>query len=204
MELLHHFIVDYAPHAHYIIFFLILLAGLNLPISLDALTITAAILAATVVPQNTYKLFLSIWLGATLSACISYWFGRIVGNRLIHIPFFRRLLPQKQIAKMHRFYEKRGRWALVIGRFIPFGIRNALFMTAGISKFSFKTFVTTDFFACFFWAAICFPIYYSIGQNYDFIHSHLKVANGIIGTIFLIGLIAYLMDRRKKKKTKPH
>ena len=41
----------HAPHAHWIIFFAALLAGMNIPISIDLLMIISASLAAAVVPH---------------------------------------------------------------------------------------------------------------------------------------------------------
>ena len=41
---------------------------------------------------------------------------------------------------MMGFYKKYGALTLVIGRFIPFGVRNAIFLTSGISKMPFAKF----------------------------------------------------------------
>ena len=46
------------------------------------------------------------------------------------------MVSPERVAKVASFYQKYGVWTLVVGRFIPFGVRNALFLTAGIGKMS--------------------------------------------------------------------
>ncbi len=200
MEQFHNWLVIYAPYAHWMIFGLILLAGLNLPFSLDALTITAALLAATVVPQNLYKLFVSVWLGAILSAYISYWLGRIVGNKLMRKPFFQKIINPESLKTMRRFYKDHGLFAMIVGRFIPFGARNCLFMSSGMSHTPFAAFIWQDFIACSIWATTCFSIYYSIGHNYDALMGHIRIVNLVIGALFLIAVTTFIIYKRKKAK----
>jgi membrane-associated protein len=64
MDTLIAFFSQHAPHAHFFIFLAILLAGVNIPISIDLLLLLSALLAANVVPENTALLFLSVLLGS--------------------------------------------------------------------------------------------------------------------------------------------
>ena len=57
MDTVIQFIFENAQYAHWIIFGALMLAGLNIPISEDLMIIFSAVLAATVVPENTIKLF---------------------------------------------------------------------------------------------------------------------------------------------------
>jgi hypothetical protein len=59
--------------------------------------------------------------------------------------------------KVKKFYEKKGVFAFIIGRFIPFGVRNALFMSSGMSRLPFYQFVLWDAIACAAWSSICYP-----------------------------------------------
>lgn len=199
MEQLHEFFVTSAPHAHWIIFFLILLAGLNLPISLDALAITAAVLAAAFIPENTLILFLSLWVGAVISAWISYWFGRTVGSKLMERSWFQKMIRPEQLEKMKKFYDKHGLWAAIIGRFIPFGARNCLFMSSGMSRSSFAKFAIRDTFACLIWSGVAFSVFYSIGHNYEMIHSHLMTFNIVIFSLFAIVTGTILVIRKRTR-----
>ncbi len=82
------FIQDHAQYAHWVIFGLFMLAGLNFPISEDLLIIISGVLAATLVPENTWKLFTAVFLGAYLSDWVVYWIGRLLGSNLEKVRWF--------------------------------------------------------------------------------------------------------------------
>ena len=194
----------HASHAHWFIFVGALLAGCNIPVSIDLLVITAAILAAHFVPENLWILYLSLLLGCLFSAWISYFLGKVLGTKLKTWKLFQPLLSEKKVASVQDFYKKHGIWAFVIGRFIPFGIRNALFMTSGISKMPFLRFITLDFMACFIWVSLSFTIFFHLGQNFDSLWTYMKKINSYIFIIFSIAVIATFwykrINRSKSKK----
>src|SRR3990167_9288692 len=149
MSYLINFIIEHAQHAHYIIFFSLILAGFSVPISEDLMIILGATLAATVIPKNTTILFTSIFLGAYISDWMVYFIGSILGIKLWRYRWFKKTFPKKKLAKIKLFYKKYGFYTLLIGRFIPFGVRNCLFFTAGISKMNKIKFGISDGIACF-------------------------------------------------------
>ena len=136
--------LDYAP---WIIWGSLMLAGLNFPISEDLMLITAGVLAATIMPEHVVQLFLSAFLGCYLSDWVAYWLGRILGLRVLQIRWFRRIASKVCVAE--NFYDRYGVYALFIGRFIPFGVRNLLFITAGMGKMHFGKFMISDGFCVF-------------------------------------------------------
>ncbi len=192
------FIHQHAHHAHWYIFGASLLAGMNVPISIDLLMIISAILAATIIPANILKLFLAIFLGCLFSAWIAYWLGRTLGPLLQKLPFFSKLLSQKKLDNVKKFYEKRGLFAMIIGRFIPFGVRNGLFMSSGMSRISFLKFAIWDGIACALWSAACFFLYYTLGKNIDALYSRVKIANLFIFLAFSVTVIAIVWYKKRK------
>src|SRR5262249_11036689 len=137
MDTLFPFIQEHAQYAHWVVFGLLMLAGLNFPISEDLVIIISGVLASTVVPENTWKLFAGVFLGAYLSDWVVYWMGRKWGVKLWNIPWFSRILEPKRLVQIGKYYQKYGVLTLLVGRFIPFGVRNCLFATAGMGKMSF-------------------------------------------------------------------
>ena len=111
---------SHAEYAHWILFGGALLAGMNIPISIDLLMILAATLAATIIPANILKLFLALFFGCLFSAWIAYWIGRKLGPRLHKLPLFSKMLSEKRMKKIKLFYDNRGPMAYILGRFIPF------------------------------------------------------------------------------------
>ena len=158
MDSIIEFITSHAGHAHWLIFFLNLTCWLQSAHRPRLLLIISAVLAATVVPENTLALFFAVFLGALFSASIAYWIGRSLGPKLFRFPFFSRLLTPQRLENIKKFHEKFGLWSLIIGRFIPFGVRNCIFMSSGLSKMPFSRFILRDALACFLWSSVSFSI----------------------------------------------
>ena len=190
MDNLLEFLIPYANLSHYIIFIALMLAGLNVPLSEDLLIICGGILAATVVPENTYLLFAAIFLGSYLSDWEAYWIGRLLGPKLWHSRWFSSMVSKKSVEKVNRFYQRYGFSTLLVGRFIPFGVRNCLFLTAGLSKMSFLRFLISDGIACIISNITLFYLAFKFGKNYPLLINYLEQFHFIIFSIFLLIIIS--------------
>jgi membrane-associated protein len=198
MEKLIPFIQNHAESAHWTLFLLTLLAGINIPISIDLLMILSATLAATIIPESFYKLFFAMLIGCYLSAWVAYWMGRVLGPRLTQNRYFSKLLSPKRIANVRQFYEKKGLMAFVLGRFIPFGVRNVLYMSSGMSAISFYRFALWDAIACTLWSLVTFALYYTLGKNIQVLYPQVKIVNLLIFIGFSVTVIALICYKKKK------
>jgi membrane protein DedA with SNARE-associated domain len=171
--------IQYAP---FIIFGTLLLAGLNIPVSEDAMLFIAAILASNH-PEYLVQLFFGVYLGAYFSDLICYGLGRKVGPKLLKIKFFASMAPPERVAKISAYYQKYGVITLIIGRFIPFGVRNALFLTAGLGKMNFTKFALSDWLACTISSVSFFSLYYYYGET---VIDYIKQGNMVIFSLVLI------------------
>ena len=183
--------VNYAPYA---IFGLLLLAGLNLPVSEDAMIFVSAVLAASH-PEHFTALFLGVFMGAYCSDLISYWLGRLVGPKLWRIKFVERMVSFDKIGKVQQFYDKYGIFTLIIGRFIPFGVRNAMFLTAGLSKMNFMKFALSDLLATTISCSFFFYIYYTYGPK---VIEYVQKGNAILITLFALGVFIFWQWQKRK------
>jgi membrane protein DedA with SNARE-associated domain len=196
------FIHQNAHLAHWFIFGGIILAALHFPISIDLLLIIGATLAATIIPENMWHIFFSIFFGCLISAWLSYWVGRLLGPKLLRLRFFARLLNPERMEKLKNFYSKYGLYTLIIGRFIPFGARNCIFMSTGISKSSFPKFVLRDTLATAIWSVTGFSLVYILGKNFDVLYHHFKiVAASILSALSVTGITIFWYRKRKKSST---
>ena len=200
MDSLFAWIAQHAQHAHWFIFAAVLVAGFNIPISIDVLIVGAAVLAAAVVPEHVWHLYLAIFLGCYFSAWIAYWLGRLVGTKMCRFGWFQRFFPLQRVEKIQKFYNKHGWWTLMMGRFIPFGIRNCIFMSSGISRIPFHRFALQDLLACFIWSSSMFYLFFSLGKNFQTLLSHLKIVNITIILAFGVTIITILWYKRRKKQ----
>lgn len=151
---------DFAP---YMVFFCILGSSLTFVISLDLLIFTGAMIG---VYFDSFTPFLiACYLGTFSCGQVDYWIGRILGQKLLQYKKISGLLPQERLDKVQNFLHKYGPLTFIIGRFIPFGFRLAMFIGAGIFKFRYATLVLTDLVASFIWTSCVFTIFYHFGQN---------------------------------------
>lgn len=194
------FIVNNSKYAPWITFILVLLAGLNIPISIDIIMIISAFLAATTIPEHLFSLFFSLLFGCYFSAWIAYWVGRKAGRKLLKFRYFSKMLPDEKLKKVHTFYEKHGLLTMIIGRFIPFGMRNCIFMTTGLSQSHFGKFIRRDALACSIWTSVCFFAYYQLGQNYVLLIQKVKKLNLVIILAFGVTVITLLCYKKYRKK----
>lgn len=202
MDSLLPFIQEHAHQAHWILFGALMLAGLNVPISEDLMIIFGALIAATMVPENTYLIFLFLFLGCYISDWVSYWIGRTLGRRLWNIKWFAKTLNAKKLEQAQSFYEKYGFWTLLGGRFIPFGVRNGLFFTAGLGKMSFPKFLLSDGIACVLSNSTLFLITYHLGKNYEVLFYWIKRVNLLLFIAFVVTIIGIIWYKNFKKSQK--
>ncbi len=182
--------------APWVIFGTLLLAGFNLPVSEDLMIFIAAILSSKN-PDYLPSLFAGLFAGAYLSDLMSYWLGRLLGPKLFEIKFFKNMVTPAMLDKIKHFYDKYGLGVLIIGRFIPFGVRNALFITAGLGKGHFGKFALADFLAASISITVYFSLYYKFGETMIEI---IKKGNIIIFSVFITSLIIFFIVKKYRKK----
>jgi membrane protein DedA with SNARE-associated domain len=199
------FICQNAHSAHWMIFLLLLLAGLNVPISEDILLLGAGAIASTCIPDHTLHLFLWTWAGCWISAWEAYWVGRLLGPKLYTIRWFSHVITPQRIERLHHYYEKFGIFAFIFGRFCPGGVRNALFMTSGLGKMPFSVFLMRDGIACALAASTIFYIGYCLGGNYKVIATYIAHFGTIIlSVVATVAITAIIVVWIRKRKTVDH
>jgi membrane-associated protein len=203
MESIIQFITENVHLAHLMIFFLLMLAGLNVPMSEDLLVLTGGYLAGRYAPESVFLWYSIIFAGCWLSAWECYWLGRLFGPKLYQIPWFKRWINPQLIAKIHTYYEKYGIFTFLVGRFIPGGVRNALFLSSGLGKMPFSTFIFRDGLGCLLSCSTLFIIGFSFAENTDFLlnfnRSYHLVTVGVVAVLAAIALYFFL--NRKKNNS---
>lgn len=190
---------QHAEWAHLAIFGLLLLSGLNVPISEDLLLLTGGAIVAKCIPGHYFWVYGWVFFGSWISAWEAYGIGRIVGPRLYDIPWFSYVLTPKRIELLHGYYEKYGVWTFVVGRFMPGGVRNALFLTSGLGKMPFLRFILRDVFACLLYTSIIFYVGFKFGQNFPWLvktFSHYSLL--LLGLIVMVASLLLIYYNRRK------
>lgn len=183
------FAFNHAEASHWFFCTLILLAGLNIPISEDVVLITAGALASTCCPEMVYIQFPWLFLACWIAAWEAYWIGRLVGPKLYSIRWFSHVLNPHRIDRLHYYYNKFGFLTFMVGRFIPGGVRNCLFMSSGLGKMPFSLFILRDFPACLLSVSFLYFLGFSFGQHLDWIIYIFKKYQFYFVGILLLGII---------------
>jgi len=195
MEDLLAYIQSNADNAPYLIGGLLLLAGFNIPVSEDAMLFVSALLAVKR-PDLLEQLFAGVFLGAFGGDLICYSVGRFLGPTLWKIKWFAKMVSEERVAKVASFYDRFGFLTLVLGRFVPFGFRNALYLTAGISKMNAMKFAVADFIAAMITCSFYFWLYHAYGET---VLDYVKRANiALFGVLALVILTVIIKKRRKQ------
>ena len=179
---------DYAP---FFVFGLLLLTGCSLPISEDALVIASGVIASTVMPEQTVPLFIAVFLGSYLSDWIAYWIGRLLGTKLTKLPLFHNTLSSERKHIVEKFFHRYGVLTLFIGRMIPFGIRNSVFMAAGAGGMRFGRFLLGDGLGCLLFSSAVFFLAFRAGENYGSLNRLLSSTGYVAAAVLLLSFAAW-------------
>lgn len=164
METIIEFVQQNADYAPILVFALLLLAGLNVPISEDGLIFVSALISRER-PDLLVPLIVATLSGAYLGDAACYMLGRKFGPTIWKHPWFKRMVPPKTVRRIASFYDRYGILTIVVGRFIPFGVRNGLFLTAGLGKMAWARFLLSDLVAACISIGFYFWLYHRFGPT---------------------------------------
>jgi membrane-associated protein len=114
----------------------------------DSLLFTAGILASQGI-FNIYYLLIFCTIAAILGDSVGYWSGKKYGRKLFErdAGFF---FKKKRIQDAEKFYEKYGKYTIIIARFVPI-VRTFAPIVAGIGNMHYLTFISYNILGGIFW-----------------------------------------------------
>jgi phosphatidylserine decarboxylase len=167
----------------------LLLAGLNVPISEDLVIITGALLnqgtAGLLIPS-----LLAIYAGVIISDFISYYLGILVRKGALRLKFTAILLAPKNLERIHRHLDRHGFLTFIVCRFIPFGVRNTLFMTSGFLGLPFRHFALYDITAALISTNTLFFLVYCFGDD---VRNPMRIAGIILFVLLILTILSLLL-----------
>jgi membrane protein DedA with SNARE-associated domain len=185
----------------------LILAGLGVPVSEDLIIIAGALVSqadgSLLVPS-----LLAIYGGVIISDFMVYFIGALVRKGTIKGKIASRILSLKLAGRIRHALDKYGALTFIVCRFIPFGVRNTLFMTSGLFGLPLRRFALYDLVAVAISTNTLFFLVYIFGED---IKKPVK-AVGIILFIFLVsGILALIIrlivtwrnKRRDRNKAPP-
>jgi membrane-associated protein len=138
------------------------------------------------------------YLGISAAFTSSYFFGRVIGRRLLRIMRRKKRLANS-IESAMGLMQKYHAFSLSLSCFVP-GARYLVPFLYGISRLSFRTFAIFAYTGAFIWVLIAFVLGYLFGDKMDLIMRY----SDELWLVVLAGVIVFItimVWRRKFKET---
>ena len=190
-EYLAQLLSQYASIAPLIVFLALVIAALNIPISEDLTVIAAGVFVANVAPQGSAWMYLALIAGAMGGDMLSYLMGRKVGRPLLEMRLFRRMISKRRLELLSRHFARHAVLTILLGRLIPFGVRNGISLFAGISRMSAWKFLLFDLIS----GSFSISVLYLLSQYYS--HKFLQDFRTVqfILLLFFMAIVGYITFR---------
>jgi membrane protein DedA with SNARE-associated domain len=153
------------------LFVLLALGIFALPIPDETLMLVAGVLMAHD-KLLLFPTYLAAILGSMTGITVSYCIGRSVGVLLVRKYGHWIGITEIRMQQVHNWFERFGRWALLIGYFIP-GIRQVTGYAAGITSMEYRHFATFAYTGATIWACIFLSLGYFLGDKWENIEAWL-------------------------------
>lgn len=146
-----------------------------------------------------WQLLLFIPIAAVLGGQAGYFIGRFIGLEMFKPDA--RFLKQKYLDEAHAFFEQRGPFAIVLGRFVPI-VRTLVPLTAGAAKMSYGVFTLFNVIGAVVWSTVLVLLGYFLGQ-FAIIQKLIEPIFILIAVLSALPIFFEWRKRRRAEKSKP-
>ena len=180
------------------IFVLLMLGIVGLPVPDETLlTFTGYLIFKGTL--NGYSAVATAFLGSACGITLSYVLGRTIGLSLLHHYGKYIHLTEARLAQVHNWFERFGRWTLLIGYYIP-GVRHFTAYVAGASWLEFPVFALFAYSGALLWSLSFITLGYFLGEQWsrlsDQLHSYLWAAGLALGLVVAVVVALRMRARR--------
>ncbi len=133
--------------------------------------------------------------GSIAGISLSYAIGRTGGYRFLHRYGGKFRITDEKLQKVDKWYERVGKWMLMIGYFIP-GVRHLMALVAGSSKMRYPIFAGFAYPGGFLWSLTFVSLGYYLGDSWSDIRGHrLLFAAGAAVLLFMVFAVWYFKSK---------
>jgi membrane protein DedA with SNARE-associated domain len=191
-------VINWVSHYGYAAIFALLMLGIiGLPIPDETMLVFSGYLIA----QGTLKPVPAVataFLGSACGITVSFAIGKTLGLGFIHKYGRYVHITEDRMAKVHRWFDSVGHWALFIGYYIA-GVRHFTAIIAGTSGLEFRHFAVYAYSGAFVWVCTFLGLGYFFGEHWkevaELVHHNLA----IISVILLVAAVIYWIYLRRQK-----
>ena len=139
------------------------------------------------------------FLGSACGITVSYGMGKLFDTYVIlkYGSIFH--ITDQRMARVHDWFERRGRWTLLIGYFVP-GVRHLTGYVAGASALSLPNFMLFAYSGALLWAVTFTSLGYLLGEEWNRVmtavhHTRLWVLAAAAAALLAYGIFKWLSSR---------
>jgi membrane protein DedA with SNARE-associated domain len=140
-------------------------------------------------------------LGSICGISVSYGLGRTLGDTLVRRYGHRVRVTEEKMRSVQAWFDRTGRWSLLVGYFIP-GIRHMAGFAAGASKLRYLVFAFFAYTGAFVWSATFVAVGYFFGKEWaetgQTIHRDIVIGAVLAAIMVLVYLFYGNRPRRKE------
>lgn len=186
--------------SYLVLFGLLFCCGLGLPLPEDIPLLIAGALVAT----GKMKLAIAAicaWCGIVGGDIVLYHLGKTFGLEIRRVRLIGRHLSEKRLEQVHGMFERWGVWVVAVGRMFA-GIRGAMVVVAGVTRFTFWKFLLADGLAAVVSGGLFLFLGYAFGKNMDVLRHRVEQGKEwtLLGVLIIgIGIGIWVVIRRRLK-----
>lgn len=191
---------------YFILFGLLFACGLGLPMPEDIPLLAAGYFIAQG-KMHWWHACIVAWCGIIGGDAVLYHFGKKFGLEITRVPFVGKHVTKERILRAEELFERWGIWVVAIGRMFA-GIRGAMVVAAGATRFNFIKFVIADGIAAIVSGGLFILLGHWAGTKLGSIaemRAKIKNYEHIVfscAAVIIIGIIVLYWYRSKQQKPK--
>lgn len=141
--------------------------------------------------------YIALYLGIFISDIMAFYIGRLLSKGFLQFKFLKKKMTPKNMEWVSSHLENHGFLTYITCRFIPFGVRNMLFMGSGFVGLPFVKFLLFDSIAALISSSTLFFLVYFIGNAAE----EVLYVLGIILFLALVTTLITLFIKRRRRKS---
>ncbi|WFE42125.1 DedA family protein [Micromonospora sp. WMMD998] len=151
---------------------------------------------------NVVVIVLAATAGSLLGALVLYWLGAAIGEDrlkrwLDHIP----LVDLEDLEKADRWFERHGRWAVLIGRLVPV-VRSLISVPAGANRMPMGEFVLLTTLGSGVWNALIVGAGFALGARWKDVDRYSHWFNYAIFAIFGVMIVSWAVKKVRRRRAR--
>ncbi|WP_328652321.1 DedA family protein [Micromonospora sp. NBC_00330] len=149
---------------------------------------------------NVFLVVLAATVGSLVGALVLYWLGAALGEErlkrwLDHIP----LVDSDDLEKADKWFERHGRWAVLIGRVVPV-VRSLVSVPAGANRMPLGEFILLTTIGSGVWNGLIVGAGYALGSRWQDVERYSDWFNYAIVAVFVVMVASWVIRKVRKRR----